>query len=157
MSQDFKQEEASSLPIGTPSYYQNEDPQKICQSFRVRLISFVNDIERLLRKADLVNDSSFLDKVSEDIVALNNMSGCTSCCSEHIVEAGRLIQNVLSDPLTIKGVCNSMTTLQMAKKYREDRNFKDCFTLALLAYRKNKELTESLLSQLKVLAFDLNT
>lgn len=134
-----------------------DSPQKVCNLFRARMICFISDMEKLLRTPNLIDDEKFLTKISGDIVALNSMACSTGGCSESILEAGNLIQNLITDKIEIHAdKTYHMHTLDIAKKYREDKSTEKALRKLLSNYLKKRHLTESFINQLKVLAFDIN-
>lgn len=151
----FEEEQAVNSPLQEESF-NNQDPRQICNTFRARIVCFISDLEKLLRNPSIKENSTFLNKIAGDIVALETLSGCTGCCKENIIEAGRLIHNVITYEIDIPGKESmTTTTLELAKKYRQDKNTLEVFSLMLCNYLNNPELTESLITQLKVLAFDI--
>ena len=150
------EEQAVNLPANEESF-NSEDPMQVCNTFRARMVCFISDIEKLIRNPSVKEDLGYLDKIAADIVALETLSTCTGCCRENIVEAGKLIHNVITDEIEIKA--NGFTTtstLELAKGYRKDKSTAKVFSIMLENYLKDTDVTDTFIKQLKVLAFDID-
>ncbi len=151
-------EEASANAPAENFQIKESNPLEVCNKFRARVVCFISDIEKLLRNPSLQDDLTYLDKISEDIVALESLTSCTGCCSENVIEAGLLIHNIITDKIELK-ISPKITssTLELAQNYRKDKSQKEAFSKMLSNYLKERELTESFVRQLKVLAFDVDS
>ncbi|MCH9631244.1 MAG: hypothetical protein S4CHLAM37_12660 [Chlamydiia bacterium] len=150
-----KESEEEAVNIPTHSEREYVDPSEICNTLRVRILCFIMDIEELINKPETADNPAFLDKLSADISAMNSLSDCAGSCTRNIMDAGRIINAVLTCPIDIKDTGMQITTLDAALKYRENKEFYDIFSTILKAYQEQKEESETLLNELKILAFDL--
>lgn len=152
-----KNEEAVNLPQ-EPEEIASNNPAEVCRVIQTRMISFITDIEKVIRHPSIKNDLDFLDKLAKDIIALEHLSSCTSCCSENIIEAGKLIHNLITDEITINDKqVTSTNTLALAKEYLKEKKTSKIFSTMLSNFLKDKETTKTFINQLKVLAFDINS
>lgn len=152
------QQEHNALPLPKDDFFSNEseDPKQVCHALKVRILCFVLDIEQLVNTPQLADHLDFLDTIASHIVTLSTLTCCTGVCSENIIEAGKLIDNILTCNVLVKGQDFALSTLDAAKIYRKNRKNKEPFATLLKSYSDQKEETQTLLNELKLLAFDLN-
>jgi hypothetical protein len=151
-------QEQNALPFPKDDFFSSEaeDPKQISRALKMRILCLVTDIEQLIENPDLADHLDFLDAIAAHIVTLNSLSCSTSICHASIIEAGKLIDNLLTCPVLVKNRDFSLSTLDAAKIYRKNRKNKEPLTSLLKSYSEQKETTLSLLNELKLLAFDLN-
>ena len=151
-------QEQNALPLPRDEFFSNQidDPKQICHAFRTRILCFVTDIEQLIYNPSLADNLDFLDSVASHIVTLSTLSCSTQICSAPMIEAGKLLSNILTCHVLVKNRDFSLSTLDAAKIYRKNRKNKEPFSSLLKSYSEEKESTQSLLNELKLLAHDLN-
>lgn len=154
--QNYQEQNALPLPRNEFFGSQLEDPKQLCQAFKVRILCFITDIEQLMYNPSFADNLDFLDTIANHIVTLSSISSCIHVCSASIIEAGKLLDNILTCNVLVKNYDFSLSTLDAAKIYRKNRKNKEPLSSLLKSYSDNKELTESLLNEMKLLAFDLN-
>lgn len=150
-------QEQNALPLPKDEFFSNqfEDPKQICHALKVRILCLISDIEQLMNTPHMADNLDFLDKIAAHIVTLSNLSCSAQACSSSIIEAGILLDNVLTCPVLVKNKGFSLSTLDAAKIYRKNRKNKEPLSILLKSYSDEKEITQSLLNELKLLAFDL--
>lgn len=150
------EEDAVRLPLESDIESIKQNPSKLCDALRVRVLCFIMDIEELIANPDVTDTPEFLDKFAADIATLNTLSECSSGCSINIKDAGAIINQILTCPIKIKDTEIEITTLDAALRYRENKQYYDIFSTILKAYQYQKEESMILINELKILAFDLN-
>lgn len=152
-----QKEEAVNFQPDQPSFKGSESPAQICNTLRVRILCLILDIEELLYRRELIHNHSFLAKIASDIVSLNSLSDCSGICSQNIVEAGNIIRCILTCPVKLKNSNKEISTLEAALRYRKDTKYIEVFSKILEAFQEEADETQTLLNELKLLAFDLTS
>ena len=154
MSDNFEQ---GSIPLSKEDSfsYESEDPQQLCTYLKKRILHFALDIEHLRQNPLFAENFNFLDQFANNLIALNQLTDCSTVCSETIMETGALIKNILTCSVVIKNHNLEMSTLDAAKLYRKNKNNAAIFSALLKAYTAKNPHIDCLLNELKLLAHDL--
>jgi len=153
---DNFEQDAASLPKEDNFSYEGEDPQQVCTYLKNRILHFAIDIEHLRQNPLFAESPNFLDQFANNLIALNQLTECSHSCSPVTIEASSLIKNILTCPVMVKTYDLEMSSLDAAKLYRKNKNNASIFTSLLKAYTNKNPHIDSLLNELKLLAYDLN-
>lgn len=152
---DFQEQQA--LPLSKDEFFPRnpEDPKHVCHTLKVRILSFIADIEELLKNPLLADHLDFLDTIASHLVSLQSSIISVNICSDHVRETGVLVENILRCMVLVQDQDFALSTLDAAKIYRRNRKNSSPLATILKAYPNNRSTTESLLSELKLLVADL--
>jgi|GEM_PF-1638682 len=145
------------LPLPQDDFFSNsaEDPQQICKTLKLRILSFIADIEHLLEHPHLASDPTFLDKMASHLVTLQSLISSTSVCCTSTKEISQLLENMLRCTIAVQDQEFALSMLDAAKIYRKNKKNLAPLSMILKSYPLCKESASTLVSELKVLASDL--
>jgi hypothetical protein len=152
---DNFEQDAASLSKEDSFSYDEGDPQQVCTYLKNRILHFTLDIEHLRQNPLFVESQNFLEHFANNLIALNQLTECSHNCSATIIEAGVIVKNILTCPVLIKNYDLELSTLDAAKLYRKNKNNASIFISLLKAYTHEDPHIDSLLNELKLLAYDL--
>ena len=135
--------------------YEGEDPQQVCLHLKKRILLFVLDIEHLRQNPLFADTEAFLNKFADNLTAIHFLTECAQACSELLVEVSFLMNNILTCNVWIPSYNLEISTLDAVKLYKKNKNNGPIFSSILKAYTDDNPSIDSLLDDLKLLAYEL--
>lgn len=132
-----------------------ETPKEQILALRNKLITLIQIIEEITYQPLLCDHMDFLDKVASTIMALHQLTLLPSSNQQSLAETKQLISNILSCLLLVPKIPLEISLLDAAKLFRKDRKNKEALTLILKNCSKEQDSAQDLITDLKLLAFDL--
>jgi hypothetical protein len=153
---EYEQQGAQPLPNQESFFTQQESIDAQLHSLKDKIQAFITSIEGILKEPLLSKHPEFLDKFAADIVSLHHLSMDPKSKNSLVNETRKIISNVLNCEVKIQASHEPITAIDAALTFRKHKKNSKALHGLLENFLQNKEETQNLLTELKMISYDLS-
>lgn len=146
----------------TEQIFQETDPALIAKELETLIKQFVHHLNTMINNPGLMEDSNYLSRLVSNVKSLDAPSKAAkslkrqeTCLCEDLRDAGMLIQNVLTEKLSIHPRSESPSLISAAVNFTESEASGSDFRMIILNLLHYPQQTEMLLKELNMIALDI--